>query len=115
MTILPFTTLLLRNLARFGEGSDETLSLLDLGSSAGFVTGPCLDGAFLLEPGLETGVLSDVGGLVSVEACLLPGTGEACFEVLFLTFFVGEPSGEDSISSITKGPCLVALLLLEKP
>ena len=74
-----------------------------------------MDGAFLLEPGLETGVLSKVGGLVSVEACSLPGIGKACFEVIVSDLFVSEPFGEDLISSITKGPCLVALLLLEKP
>ena len=74
-----------------------------------------MEGAFLLELGLEAGILSDVGGLVSVEACSLPGTGKACFGVAVFNLFVGEPSGEDSISSITEGPCLVALLLLENP
>ena len=115
MTILTLTTLLLRNLARFSEGSDEALTLLDLGSSAGFAGGPGLDGAFLLEPGLEAGVLNDVGGLVSVEACSLPTTGKACLGATVSDPFVGEPSGEDSIFSITGGPCLVTLLLLEKP
>jgi len=74
-----------------------------------------LEGAFLLEPGLEAGVCFDVGGLVLAEACSLPRTGEACFEVTVSDLLVGEPSDEDSISSITGGPCLVALLLLEKP
>ena len=74
-----------------------------------------MDGAFLLEPGLEVGVLSGIGGLVSVEACSLPGTDETCFKVTVFDLFVGESSGEDSISSITEGPYLVALLLLENP
>jgi len=64
LTILPLTTLLLRNLSRFGEGRDEALTRLDLGSSADFTAGPYLEGTFLLEPGLEGGVRCDVGGLV---------------------------------------------------
>ena len=98
-----------------GEGSEEVLTLLDLGSSAGFAAGLHLDGAFLLEPGLEDGVLSDVGGLDSVEAYLLPTTGEAYLEVAVSDPFVGEPFGEDLISSIIRSPCLEALVLLENP
>jgi len=102
-----------------GEGNEEVLTLFDLGSSAGFAAGPCLEaylnGAFLLEPGLEQGVLSDVGGLVSVEACSLPTTGEACLGAAVSDPFVGEPSGEDTISSITGGPYLEALLFLGRP
>ena len=64
--------------------------------------------------GLEAGVCFDEGGLVSVEACSLPGTGEAYVGVAVSGLFMGEPSGEDSISSITGGPCLVVLLLLKK-
>ena len=94
----------MRNLSRFDEGRDEALVCLDLGSSAGFAAGPCLEGDFLLEPGLEAGVCFDDGGLVSVEACSLLGTCEACFEVAVSDLFVGEPSGENSISSITGGP-----------
>ena len=95
------------------------MTLLDLGSSAGFAVGPyleaCLDGAFLLEPGLEEGVLSDVGGLDSVEACSLPTTGKACLGAAVSDPFVGEPFGEDSIFSITGGPYLEALAFLGKP
>jgi len=108
-------TLLLRNLPRLGEGSEEVLTLLNLGSFASFAAGPYLDGAFLLEPGLEEGVLRDVGGLDSVEACLLPKPGEACLGAPVSDPFVGEPSGKDSIFSITGGPCLEALVFLEKP
>jgi len=81
--------LILRNLSRLGEGRDEALTLLDLGSSAGLAVGPCLVETFLLEPGLEVSVLSDIGGLDSVEACLLPGTGKACFEVAVSDLFCG--------------------------
>jgi len=91
------------------------LALLDLGSSVDFAAGPCLDRPFLLEPGLEDGVLSDVRGLVSVKACSLPGTGEPGLEAVVLDPFAREPSGEDSISSITKGPCLVVLVFLKTP
>jgi len=51
----------------------------------------------------KKGVLSDVRGLDSVEACLLPRTGEACLRAAVSDPFMGEPSGEDSISSITGG------------
>jgi len=34
-------------------------------------------GGLLLGTGQEAGVCLDEGGLVSVEACSLPGTGEA--------------------------------------
>ena len=91
------------------------MTRLDLGSSAGFAAGLRLEATFLLETGLQAGVCFNEGGMVSVEACSLPGTGEACFEVAVSDLFVGEPSGEDPISSITGGPCLVGLLLLENP
>ena len=110
---------LLKNLDRLGEGSEEVLTLFYLGVSVGFAARPCLDayldGAFLLEPGLEEGVLNDVGGLVSVEACSLPTTGKACLGAAVSDPFVGEPSSEDSISSITRDPYLEALVLLGKP
>ena len=83
----------MRNLARCGEGSEEGLTLWDLGSSTGFAVGPYLDAAFLLEPGLEEGVLSDVRGLDSVEAYSMPGTDEACLEVAVSDPLVGEPYG----------------------
>jgi len=50
-----------------------------------------------------------------VETCLLPTTGEACLGAAVSDPFVGEPSSEDSISSITGGPCLEALVVLGKP
>jgi len=105
-----------------GEGSEEVLTFFYLGSSASFAVGPCLeaglDGAVLLEPGVEEVVLSDFegcGGLDSVEACSLPTTGEACLGVAVSDPFVGEPSGEDTIFSITRGSCLEALVFLGKP
>ena len=68
---------------------------------------------FLLGIGREAGVCFDEGGLVSVEACSLPRTGKACVGVVVSGLFMGEPSGEDSISSTTGGPCLMVLILLE--
>ena len=91
------------------------MTRLDVGSSADFAAGPCLEEAFFLGTDREAGVCFDEGGLVSVEADSLPGTGEACVGVAVSGFFMGEPSGDDSISSITEGPRLVVLLLLEKP
>ena len=66
-----------------------------------------MEGAFLLEPGLEEGVFRDFGGcgrLDSVEACSTSTTGEACLGVVVSDPFMGEPSGEDTISSITIAP-----------
>jgi len=62
LTILPLTTLLLRNFFRFGEGRAEVLTRLDVGSSADFAAGPCLEEAFLLGTGLEASVSFDDGG-----------------------------------------------------
>jgi len=91
-------------LDRLGERSEEVLTLFDSSSSVGFAAGLCLeaflDGAFLLEPGLEEGVLSNLerfGGLDSVEACSLPTTGKACLGVAVSDPFVGEPSCEETI------------------
>jgi len=70
-----------------GEGSAEVLALFDLGSSASFAARPCLERAFLLEPGLEEGVFRDFGGfggLDSVEVCPLSTTGEAYLGVAVL-------------------------------
>jgi len=91
------------------------LARLDLGSSACLAAGPCLEVAFLLETGREAGVCLDEGGLVSVEACSLSRTGEAYIGVVVSSLLMGEPSGVDSISSTTGGPCLVVLLLLVNP
>ena len=71
--------------------------------------------AFLLEPGLEEGVLGDVRGLDSMEDCSLPTTSEAFLGVAVSDSFVGEPSGKDTIFSITGGPCLEAMVFLGKP
>jgi len=111
----PLTTLLLKNNSKFGEGGTKVLTNLDLGSSAGFAVGPSLEVAFGLGIGQEAGVCLDEGGLVSVEACSLPGTGEACVGVVVSGLLMGEPSGEDSISSTTEGPSFVVLLLLVNP
>jgi len=54
-------------------------------------------------------------GLVSVDACSLPRTGEITGAAGVSGFLMGEPSGEDSISSITRALCFVALLLLTNP
>jgi len=76
LTILPFTTPLLRNIANCGEGETEVLTRLDGGSAACFAASPCLEETFLLGIGGETGDCFD-GGLVSVEACSILRTGEA--------------------------------------
>jgi len=74
-----------------------------------------LEVAFPLGTGREASVCFDKGGLVLVEACSLPGTGEACIGVIVSDLFMGEPFGEDSISLTTGGPYLVVLLLLVNP
>ena len=74
---MPLITLLLRNIAKFSEGSTKVLTHLDLGSSAGLAAGPCLEVAFLLGTGRETGLYLNEDGLVSVETCSLPETGGA--------------------------------------
>jgi len=108
-------------LAKFGE-SVEGLALFGLISSAAFSAGPCLEacleGAFLLESGLEEGVFRDFGGCGgpdSVEACSLSTTGEAYLGVAVSYPFVGEPSGEDTNFSITGGCYLEALVFLGRP
>ena len=83
-------------------------------SSAGLDEGLGLEVAFLLRKGREVGVCLD-RGLVSVDACSLARTGEICGSAGVSWFFVGEPSDEDTISSITGGPCFVELLLLTNP
>ena len=105
-----------------GEGSEEVLTFFYLGSSASFAVGPCLeaglDGAVLLEPGVEEVVLSDFegcGGRDSVGAYSLSTTGEAYLGVAVSKPFVGEPSGEDTISSITGGCYFEALVFPGKP
>jgi len=109
-------------LARLGEGSVEVLALLGLGSSAAFSVEPyleaCLERVFLLEPGLEEGVFRDFGGcggLDSVEAYSLSTTSKACLGAVISDPFVGELSGEDTISSITGGSYLEALVFLGRP
>ena len=94
------------------------MTLFYLGSSAGFAARPCLDGAFLLEPSLEEGVLSDFegcGGRDSVGACSLSTTGEAYLGVAVSEPFMGEPSDEDTIFSIIGGSYLEVLVFLGKP
>jgi len=53
------------------------LTRLDLDSSVSFAARPCLEVTFLLGIGREVGDCLDEGGLVSIEAYSLPGTGEA--------------------------------------
>jgi len=105
-----------------GEGSVKVLVHFDLGSSAGFAARTyleaCLDGEFVLEPGLEEGVFRDFGGgggRDSVEACSLLTIGEACLGAAVLDPLLGEPSGEDTISSITGGSYLKVLVFLGRP
>jgi len=111
---LPLTTPLLRNFSNLGEGATEVLALFDEGSLAGLGAGPCLEVVFLFRTGREVGVCLD-RGLVSVDAYSLVRTGETCDFMGVSGFFVGEPSDEDTISSITGGPCFVELLLLTNP
>ena len=102
----------LRNFSNFDEGATAVLARFEEGSSAVLEAGPCLDTTFLLRTGCEVAVCL---GLVSVEACSLSRTGESCDVAGVSGFFVGEPSDEDTISSITGGPCFVELLLLTNP
>ena len=111
---MSLTTPLLRNFTNLDEGVTEVLALFDERASAGLGAGPCLEVAFLLRTSREVGVCLE-RGLVPVEACSFSRTGEACGEAGVSVFLMGEPSGEDSISSITRGPCFVELLLLANP
>ena len=87
------------------------MALLDEGSSAGLDGGLDLEVAFLFRTGREVGVCLD-RGLVSVGACSLLRTGKKCGSGGVSGSLMGEPSGEDSISSITGGPYFMELLLL---
>ena len=87
-------------MARFEEGSSAVLE-----------AGPYLDTTFLLRTGREVGVCL---GLVLVEACLLSRTGDSYGAGVF-GLLIGEPSEEDTISSITGAPCFLELLLLANP
>jgi len=106
------TTPHLRNFSNFGEGATAILARLKEGSSAVLEAGLCLATAFLLRTGREVGVCL---GLVSVEACSLTRTGESCGTVGVSGLLIGEPSKEDTISSITRALCFVELLLLPNP
>ena len=90
------------------------MAFLDEGSSAGLDAGPCLEVALRLRTGRQVGVCLK-RGLVSVDACSLSRTGETCGAAGVSGFFMGEPFDEDTISSITGGPCFVELLLLTNP
>ena len=46
-------------------------------------------------------------GLVSVDACSLSRTGESCGTATVSRVLMGDPSDEDTISSITGGLCFV--------
>jgi len=84
------------------------LARLEEGSSVGSDEGLGCEVAFLLRTGQEVGVCS---GLVSVEACSLPRTGETAGAAGISESLIGEPFEEDRISSITGGPCFMELLL----
>ena len=101
----------MRNFSNFGEDATEVLAFFDEGSSPDLEAGPCLEVALRLRTDLEVGVCLEKG-LVSLDTYSLPRTGETCGSVGVSGFFVGEPSDEDTISSITGGPCFVELLLL---
>ena len=73
-----------------------------------------LEVVFLFRTGREVGVCLE-RGLVSVDAYSLSRTDESCGAAGVSGCLMGEPSGEDSISSITEGPCFVVLLLLTNP
>jgi len=111
---LSLITPLLRNFSNFGEGVTEVLAFLDEGSSVGFDAGPYLEAALHLRIGREVGVCLE-RRLVSVDACSLSRTGETSGVAGVSRFFMGEPSDEDTISSITGCPCFVELLLLTNP
>ena len=90
------------------------MALFYEGSSADLGAGPCLEVAFLLRTGSEVGVCLE-RGLISVDVCSLSRTGETYGVAGVSGSLMGEPSDEDSISSITGGPCFVVLLLLTNP
>ena len=90
------------------------MALFNVGSSAGLVARPCLEVAFRLRTGRVVGVCLE-RGLVSVDACSLSRTGKSCGAAGVSGFLMREPSGEDSIFSITGVPCFVVLLLLTNP
>ena len=85
------------------------MARLTEGSAAGLSEGLCWASAFLFRTGGEVGVCL---GLVSVDAYSLSRTGESCGTTGVSGVLVGDPSNEDRIFSITRGPCLVALLLI---
>jgi len=85
-----------------------------VGSLEGLAVGLYLEVAFRLRTGRVVSVCLD-RGLVLVEACSLSRTGEARGCVGVSGFLMGEPSGDDLISSTTRGPYLVVLLLLTHP
>jgi len=90
------------------------LAFLDEGSLAGLDVGTRLEVALRLRTGREVGVCLE-RGLVSVDAGSLSRTGETSGAAGVFGFFMGEPSDEDIISSITGGPYFVELLLLTNP
>ena len=112
MTILPLITPSLKNFSNFGEGATSHLARLEEGSSAGLDGGLGYEVAFLLRTGRKVGVCLRP---VSVEACSLSRTGKSSGTAGVSGFFIGEPSEEDTISSITGAPCFVELLLRTNP
>ena len=112
MTILPLATPRLRNFSNFGEGTTADLTCLEEGSSVGFDGGLGWASAFLLRTGREVGVYL---GLVLVEACSLPRTGETAGATGVSGSLIGDPSEKDRISSITRAPYFVELLLHANP
>ena len=92
-----------------GEGATSDLTRLEEGAAAGLDVGLCWASAFRLRIGLEVGVCL---GLVSVEACSLPRTGETAGGTAGVSGdLMGDHSDEDKSSSITGGPCFVELFL----
>jgi len=104
----------LRNFSNLGEGATEDFAFLEEGSSADLDVGSCLEVALHLRRGLEVGVYLE-RGMVSVDACSLLRTGETCGYVGVSGFFVGESSDEDTVSSITGGPCVCGAAPSYKP
>jgi len=85
---------------------------LEEGASADLDGGLAFEVTFLLRTGRDVGVCL---GLVSVEASSLSRTGKSYGTVGVSGSVMGEPSDEDTISSIIGGACFVELLHLANP
>jgi len=101
LTNFPLTTPRFWNFYNLREGATSDLACLAEGSPDGLVAGLGCASAFLFRIDREVGVFL---GLFSVEACSLSGTGDSCDSAVGAGVLMGNPSDEDKISSITRGP-----------